>query len=94
MMPSATCSPRWRCARRRHARRPPTPRPDEALAIVAKISATDAAVATTTDAVQVFGGAGYMVETGIEKLMRDAKCLQLLPEPNWIARDLLLELLG
>jgi len=26
--------------------------------------------------------------------MRDAKCLQLWPEPNWIARGLLLELLG
>ncbi len=59
-----------------------------------KVATTDAAVATTTDAVQVFGGTGYMHETGVEKLMRDAKCLQLWPEPNWIARGLLLELLG
>ena len=63
---------------------------DEAQAIVAKISATDAAVATTTDAVQVFGGTGYMVETGIEKLMRDAKYCQLFPEPNWVTQDELL----
>lgn len=49
-----------------------------------KVATTDAAVATTTDAVQVFGGAGYMHETGIEKLMRDAKVLQLWPEPNWV----------
>ncbi len=65
---------------------------DEAQAIVAKISATDAAVATTTDAVQVFGGTGYMVETGIEKLMRDAKYCQLFPEPNWITQNGLLRL--
>lgn len=56
-----------------------------AAALAAKIAATDASVATTTDAVQVFGGTGYMVETGVEKLMRDAKYCQLFPEPNWIA---------
>jgi alkylation response protein AidB-like acyl-CoA dehydrogenase len=54
-------------------------------ALAAKIAATDAAVTSTTDAVQVFGGTGYMVETGIEKLMRDAKYCQLFPEPNWVA---------
>jgi len=56
-------------------------------ALAVKIAATDAAVASTTDAVQVFGGTGYMVETGIEKLMRDAKYCQLFPEPNWVAHD-------
>ncbi len=60
---------------------------DPASAVWAKISATDDAVASTIDAVQVFGGTGYMIETGIEKLMRDAKYCQLFPEPNWIARD-------
>jgi alkylation response protein AidB-like acyl-CoA dehydrogenase len=65
---------------------------DEAQALVAKIAATDAAAASTTDAVQVFGGTGYMVETGIEKLMRDAKYCQLFPEPNWVAQDELLRL--
>ena len=60
---------------------------DQAQALAAKIAATDAAVASTTDAVQVFGGTGYMVETGIEKLMRDAKYCQLFPEPNWVAHD-------
>jgi len=58
---------------------------EEAQALAAKIAATDAAVMSTTDAVQVFGGTGYMVETGIEKLMRDAKYCQLFPEPNWAA---------
>jgi len=60
---------------------------DPAQALAVKIAATDAAVASTTDAVQVFGGTGYMVETGVEKLMRDAKYCQLFPEPNWVAQD-------
>ncbi len=60
---------------------------DQKYALAVKIAATDAAVATTTDAVQVFGGTGYMVETGVEKLMRDAKYCQLFPEPNWVAHD-------
>jgi alkylation response protein AidB-like acyl-CoA dehydrogenase len=50
-------------------------------------------VAIATDAVQVFGGTGYMRETGAEKLMRDAKCLQLWPEPNWVARERLVGIL-
>lgn len=58
-----------------------------ARALAAKVAATDAAMATATDAVQVFGGTGYMVETGIEKLMRDARYCQLFPEPNWVAQD-------
>ncbi|MBW8059679.1 MAG: acyl-CoA dehydrogenase [Solirubrobacterales bacterium] len=64
----------------------------EAAALAAKLAAADAAVATTTDAVQVFGGTGYMHETGVEKLMRDAKFLQLWPEPSWVARSLLVDL--
>jgi alkylation response protein AidB-like acyl-CoA dehydrogenase len=65
---------------------------EEAQALAVKIAATDAAVASTTDAVQVFGGTGYMVETGIEKLMRDAKYCQIFPEPNWVAQDELMRL--
>jgi alkylation response protein AidB-like acyl-CoA dehydrogenase len=60
---------------------------DSAQALAVKIAETDAAVETTTDAVQVFGGTGYMVDTGVEKLMRDAKYCQLFPEANWVARD-------
>ena len=37
---------------------------DGAQALAMKIAATDAAVASTTDAVQVFGGTGYMVGPG------------------------------
>jgi alkylation response protein AidB-like acyl-CoA dehydrogenase len=60
-------------------------------ALIAKVAATEAAVATTTDAVQVFGGTGYMRETGVEKLMRDAKYLQLWPEPNWLADEAIVD---
>jgi acyl-CoA dehydrogenase len=60
-------------------------------ALAAKIALTNAAVATTIDAVQVFGGTGYMRETGIEKLMRDAMYCQLFPESNWVAQDELME---
>jgi alkylation response protein AidB-like acyl-CoA dehydrogenase len=70
----------------------PPPRPlTPAAALAAKIAAAEAAVATTRDAVQVFGGNGYMIDTGVEKLMRDAKYCQLFPEPNWLATQ---ELIG
>jgi alkylation response protein AidB-like acyl-CoA dehydrogenase len=61
-------------------------------ALALKIAATDAAVRSTIDAVQVFGGTGYMRDSGIEKLMRDAKYCQLYPEPNWVAQDELVHL--
>jgi alkylation response protein AidB-like acyl-CoA dehydrogenase len=61
-------------------------------ALALKITVTDAAVRWTTDAVQVFGGTGYMHETGVEKLMRDAKYCQLFPESNWVAQDELVHL--
>jgi alkylation response protein AidB-like acyl-CoA dehydrogenase len=71
---------------------PPPAATDFAHALAAKVAYTDAAVETTTDAVQVFGGTGYMRETGVEKLMRDAKYCQLFPQPNWVARDRLIAL--
>lgn len=64
---------------------------DPTAALTAKVAATEAALATATDAVQVFGGTGYMHETGVEKLMRDAKYLQLWPEPNWTADDAIVD---
>lgn len=65
---------------------------DPGAALAYKIAASDAAMATTIDAMQVMGGIGYMVDTGIEKLMRDAKYCQLYPERNWVARDELMRL--
>lgn len=42
-----------------------------------KLYAAQAAMDVTTEAVQIFGGAGYMRETRVEQLMRDAKILQI-----------------
>jgi hypothetical protein len=62
-------------------------RPDDlALALAAKIEVTERALAVTTDAVQVLGGYGYMREYGLERAMRDAMVLALLPIDNARAR--------
>jgi alkylation response protein AidB-like acyl-CoA dehydrogenase len=42
----------------------------------------------TTDAVQLFGGTGYSRETGIERLMRDAKGAQIYEGTNQIHREI------
>jgi alkylation response protein AidB-like acyl-CoA dehydrogenase len=43
----------------------------------------------TTDAVQVFGGYGYMREYPVEKMMRDAKILQIYEGTNQIQRNVI-----
>ena len=53
---------------------------------IAKCFATDAAMRVTTDAVQVFGGNGYTKEYPVEKLMRDAKLMQIYEGTNQIQR--------
>ena len=55
-------------------------------ASAAKCLATDSAMQTTTDAVQVFGGAGYLQDYHVERLMRDAKMLQIVEGTNQIQR--------
>ena len=52
----------------------------------AKAYGADAAMATATDAVQVFGGNGYVKEYPVEKLMRDAKVLQIYEGTSQIQR--------
>jgi len=52
----------------------------------AKCFATDAAMRVTTDAVQIFGGNGYTKEYPVEKLMRDAKLMQIYEGTNQIQR--------
>lgn len=52
----------------------------------AKAFAADLAMRVTTDAVQVFGGYGYMREYPVEKLMRDAKLLQIYEGTSQIQR--------
>lgn len=56
------------------------------MASAAKAFASDTAMKVTTDAVQVFGGAGYLVETGVERLMRDAKVTQIYEGTSQIQR--------
>ncbi len=53
---------------------------------IAKCFATDAAMKATTDAVQIFGGNGYTKEYPVEKLMRDAKLMQIYEGTNQIQR--------
>jgi len=54
---------------------------------MAKLFATDVAMRVTTDAVQVMGGSGYMKEYPVEKMMRDAKILQIYEGTNQIQRN-------
>ena len=51
--------------------------PDEAASLMAQCFAVDMAMKAATDAVQVYGGYGYSREYPVEKLMRDAKMLQV-----------------
>jgi len=53
---------------------------------MAKCFATDVAMRVTTEAIQIFGGYGYMKDYPVEKLMRDAKLLQIYEGTNEIQR--------
>jgi butyryl-CoA dehydrogenase len=55
---------------------------------LAKWTASDAAMKVATDGVQLFGGSGYSRETGIERLMRDAKGAQIYEGTNQIHREI------
>ncbi|BBZ70594.1 MULTISPECIES: acyl-CoA dehydrogenase family protein [Mycobacterium] len=68
------------------ARRRDRGRPYGAQASVAKLVATDAAMKVTTDAVQVFGGAGYTRDYRVERYMREAKITQIFEGTNQIQR--------
>jgi butyryl-CoA dehydrogenase len=54
-----------------------------------KVFATDVAMKVATDAVQVMGGYGYMCEYPVEKMMRDAKILQIYEGTNQIQRNVI-----
>ncbi len=64
------------------------------LASMAKVYASEVAMKCATDCVQIHGGYGYINETGVERLMRDAKITQIYEGTSEIqrvviARDLL-----
>jgi acyl-CoA dehydrogenase len=54
----------------------------------AKAFAADMAMKVTTDAVQVFGGYGFMAEYPVEKLMRDVKIFQIYEGTSQIQREI------
>ena len=56
------------------------------LSAMAKLFASDMAMKVTTDAVQIFGGYGYIKDYPIEKYMRDAKITQIYEGTNQIQR--------
>jgi len=55
-------------------------------ASIAKLVCTDNAMKVTTDAVQVFGGAGYTRDFPVERFMREAKVMQIFEGTNQIQR--------
>jgi len=55
-------------------------------ASMAKMMATDVAMSVTTDAVQIFGGYGYMKDYSVERHMRDAKIMQIVEGTNQIQK--------
>jgi alkylation response protein AidB-like acyl-CoA dehydrogenase len=59
------------------------------VAAMAKVFASDVAMKVTTDAVQVFGGTGYMRDYPVEKMMRDAKILQIYEGTNQVQRNII-----
>lgn len=59
---------------------------DSVVSSYAKAYSADAAMEVTTDAVQIFGGYGYTREYPVEKLMRDAKLLQIYEGTSQIQR--------
>jgi alkylation response protein AidB-like acyl-CoA dehydrogenase len=56
------------------------------MASAAKMYASDIAMEVTTDAVQLFGGAGYTRDFPVERMMRDAKITQIYEGTNQIQK--------
>jgi alkylation response protein AidB-like acyl-CoA dehydrogenase len=56
------------------------------MSAMAKLMASDTAMQVTTDAVQLFGGYGYIRDYPVERMMRDAKITQIYEGTNQIQR--------
>jgi butyryl-CoA dehydrogenase len=65
------------------------PRDMSKASAMSKVKATDVAMKVTTDAVQVLAGYGFMREYPVEKMMRDAKILQIYEGTNQIQRNVI-----
>ena len=68
------------------ARRRDAGKPYGTQAAMAKLFCTDMAMKVTTDAVQVLGGYGYTQDYPLERLMREAKVLQIVEGTNQVQR--------
>ncbi len=64
--------------------------PNAKYAAFAKAFCADAAMKITVDAVQIFGGYGFMKEYPVEKLMRDVKVFQIYEGTSQIQRDVII----
>lgn len=64
-------------------------RPYAMLAAGAKLVATDVAMKAATDAVQLYGGNGYVADYEVERLFREAKVLQIVEGTNQIQREII-----
>jgi alkylation response protein AidB-like acyl-CoA dehydrogenase len=71
----------WRAARLRDAGQP-----INSASSMAKLFASDTAMRVATDAVQIYGGAGYSRDNPVERFMRDAKGAQIYEGTNQIHR--------
>ena len=69
-------------------------KPASVYASMAKAFGSDAAMRATTDAVQIFGGYGFMRDFPVEKLFRDAKVYQIFEGTNQIQRLVIARSLG
>lgn len=65
------------------------PRDFSKVSAMSKVFPSDMAMKVTVDALQIFGGYGYMKEYPIEKMMRDAKILQIYEGTNQIQRNVI-----
>ena len=63
------------------------PRDFSKASAISKVFPSDTAMKVTVDALQIFGGYGYMREYPIEKMVRDAKILQIYEGTNQIQRN-------
>ncbi|MDY6909499.1 MAG: acyl-CoA dehydrogenase family protein [Thermodesulfobacteriota bacterium] len=59
------------------------------VAAMGKVFASDTAMEVATEAVQIFGGYGYMRDYPVEKMLRDAKILQIYEGTNEIQRNII-----
>ena len=73
---------------REAARRADDSEPFARFASMAKYYASDVAMRATTNAVQLLGGHGYTAEHPVERMMRDAKAIQIFEGANELQRSL------